>query len=96
LNWQPEWANPAEAYFCVQPVEELENTVLLSYTHRKNDFDALRGSATRNDPERIGANGRGIILFHFFDDFRNAVQKNGCTFPIRENHLRVMIKRKWK
>jgi hypothetical protein len=33
--------DPAEAYFCVQPVEELEGTILLSCTHRKNDFETI-------------------------------------------------------
>jgi hypothetical protein len=34
-------ADPAEAYFCIKPIEELEGTVLISCTHRKNDFDTV-------------------------------------------------------
>jgi hypothetical protein len=34
-------ADPAESYFCIKPLEEMEGTVLLSYTHRKNDFDTI-------------------------------------------------------
>lgn len=32
-----------EAYsqFCILPVEELENTVLISYTHRRNEYDTI-------------------------------------------------------
>jgi hypothetical protein len=33
--------DPLTAYFCIKPIEELEGTVLLSYTHRKNDFDTI-------------------------------------------------------
>ncbi len=30
-----------EAYFCVKNLEELENTVLLTYTHRKNEYEGI-------------------------------------------------------
>ncbi|MDR0682669.1 MAG: hypothetical protein LBG15_12625, partial [Dysgonamonadaceae bacterium] len=34
-------AGPTGACFCIQPVEDLEDTVLLSYTHRNNDFNTI-------------------------------------------------------
>lgn len=34
-------SDEVDTQFCILPIEELENTVLISYTHRRNEYDTI-------------------------------------------------------
>jgi len=38
------------SYFCIKPKKELKNTILLQYTHRRNEYDTIfvNGDSTKN------------------------------------------------